>query len=167
MVIFVAVGALIAGVVGVGALLPRRHTASCTALFDATPDRLYAIVRDFATQPSWRHGLRSVEMLPSTDRGVRFREIGDRQAITYLVLEDELGKKLVLKIADETLPFGGTWSFAFGAEDGKTRLRITEDGEVKNVIFRFFARFVFGYTATMEQYLRDLERKTSGAIGRS
>jgi hypothetical protein len=41
------------------------------------------------------------------------------------------------------------------------RVRITERGFVKNVIFRFVARFVFGYTSTMEGYLRDLAKKFS------
>ena len=35
-------------------------------------------------------------------------------------------------------------------------MRITEDGEIYNVIFRFVARFFFGYTASIEGYLRDL-----------
>jgi hypothetical protein len=38
-------------------------------------------------------------------------------------------------------------------------LRITEDGEIRNPIFRFVARFFLGYTATMEAYLRDLGRR--------
>ena len=36
---------------------------------------------------------------------------------------------------------------------------ITENGEIYNPFFRFMARFVFGYTATMETYLKALGKK--------
>jgi len=34
-----------------------------------------------------------------------------------------------------------------------TTLRITENGEVYNVIFRFVSRFVMGHSATIDKYL--------------
>ncbi len=40
-----------------------------------------------------------------------------------------------------------------------TRLTITENGEVYNPIFRFMSRFVFGHTATMDQFLSDLKKR--------
>ncbi len=43
-------------------------------------------------------------------------------------------------------------------------LTITERGEIYNPIFRVFARFVFGYTATMETYLKQLGTKFDEAI---
>jgi hypothetical protein len=67
--------------------------------------------------------------------------------------------KLVGRIADKNLPFGGTWTQVLTETEGSTTLAITEDGEVYNPIFRFMARFVFGYAATLEKYLRDLGRK--------
>ncbi len=66
----------------------------------------------------------------------------------------------MVRIADRKLPFGGTWSFDIApAAGGESDLRVTEDGEVYNPIFRFMARFVFGYTASIEGYLRDLGTK--------
>ena len=38
-------------------------------------------------------------------------------------------------------------------------LRITENGEIRNVFFRFAARFFIGYTKTMEDYLNALGEK--------
>jgi hypothetical protein len=42
---------------------------------------------------------------------------------------------------------------------GFTAVRITENGEVGNPVFRFMARFVFGYTATIDTYLIALGQK--------
>ncbi len=114
---------------------------------------------NFAATPSWRSGLQGVEMLPTRDGQVCFRENGGRRAITYQVVENDPPKKLALKIIDENLPFGGIWTLEFlPASEGAT-MRITENGEIKNVLFRFLARFVFGYTASMDAYLRDLGKK--------
>jgi len=41
---------------------------------------------------------------------------------------------------------------------GATRVRITEQGEVANPLFRFVSRFLIGQTRTMDVYLRDLGR---------
>ncbi len=43
--------------------------------------------------------------------------------------------------------------------DGSTLLRITENGEIRNVFFRFVSRFFMGYTKTMEEYLNALGEK--------
>ena len=143
----------------IGACLPRTHRATRTALFHRTPQEIYGVIRDFAAMPSWRRGLTGVEILPPQEGRASFREIAPRRAVTYVVLADEPPARLITKIADEKLPFGGTWTYEISTEGGATRLRITEDGEIRNVLFRCLARFVFGYTGTMEAYLRDLSKK--------
>jgi hypothetical protein len=73
-------------------------------------------------------------------------------------------RRLVTRIADPSLPFGGGWTFDLiaandatpGAPNASTTLRITEDGEVYNPIFRFVSRFVMGHHATIDAYLRDV-----------
>jgi hypothetical protein len=62
----------------------------------------------------------------------------------------------VNQIADPSLPYGGTWTFVLEESSGGTLLRITEDGEVRNPIFRFMSRFVFGHTSTLENYLTNV-----------
>ena len=146
----------------VGALLPRRHQATRAADFAGSPASLYAVIRDFAAQPTWRPSLKRVELLPAREGRVCYREESRHGAITYVVLVDRPGEKLVVKIADENLPFGGTWTFLFVPAADGARLEITEDGEVKNVIFRFLARFVFGHAKTIDGFLADLGRKVGG-----
>jgi hypothetical protein len=143
----------------IGACLPRSHEAARAAVFHRKPTELYAVVRDFAMLPSWRSDLQSTEILPSRDGRVCYREISRHRPITYVVLEDRPAEKLTVKIADENLPFGGTWTFAFSPETDGCCVRITEHGEVKNVLFRFMARFIFGYTGSIDNYLRDLGKK--------
>ena len=60
--------------------------------------------------------------------------------------------------SDKNLPFGGTWNIEISPASEGNVVRITEDGEIRNAIFRFLARFSFGSTATIEGHLRDLGR---------
>ena len=66
--------------------------------------------------------------------------------------------RLVTKIVDET-QFGGTWTFEVTPIPSGSRLTITERGEIYNVVFRALARYVFGYTGTMDGFLEGAKRK--------
>ena len=70
------------------------------------------------------------------------------------------------RIDSKSLPFGGTWTYDVQpASDGRTKLQITEDGEVYNPIFRFVSRFFIGYEGTLRQYVADVERTLKSADG--
>lgn len=163
LLILAAVAALLGALALIGAFLPRAHTASRTARLPVAPDALFAILRDFAALPTWRRDLRSVELLPARDGAPRYRELSRHGAVAYIVREELLARRLVVEIDDATLPYGGRWTFELSPAPGGTDLRLTEDGFVKNVLFRFLARFVFGHTATMDSYLRDLARRLDPA----
>jgi hypothetical protein len=142
----------------VGALLPVKHSATRKAAFRASADALYAVI---AGPPDWRTGVKSFGVLPEKDgRKQWWEEDTHGQKITFELLEDVPGRRLATRIADPKLPFGGTWTFEIApAAGGGSELRITENGEIYNVIFRFMARYFFGYTSTIEAYLRDVAVK--------
>jgi hypothetical protein len=76
-------------------------------------------------------------------------------------------QRLVTRIADKALPFGGSWTYELTPTQTGTSLRVTENGEVYNPVFRFMSRFVFGHQRTMDGYLADLEKrltKSQGAV---
>lgn len=158
MVLGVIVG-LVATVLIVGALIPKGHVASRSARFQQPPEVLWEAMTDFASHPTWRTGLERMEPLPEREGRPLWREMGRYGPITYEVVESSPPTRLVTRIADPELPFGGTWTYEIASRDGSSTVTITEEGEIYNVIFRFMARFVFGYTATMEQYLVDLGKR--------
>ena len=148
-------------VIVVGWLLPRAHEASRSAHFDAPPDRVYDAVADVAGYAGWLEGVSRIELLEPRSGTIRFREHTSSGPIVMEVDEARPPSRFVTRIADPDQPFGGTWTFAIAPDAGGARLTITERGEVYNPIFRFMARFVFGYTATMDGYLRSLQKKLS------
>jgi hypothetical protein len=146
---------LVALVAGIGALLPLRHHGTRKARYRVAPDALYAVL---AGPPDWRTGVKSFGLLPDRD-GHRqwWEEDTHGQKVSYELVEAKPPERLAVRIAGEGLPFGGTWTFHIApAAGGGSELRIEENGEIYNVIFRFMARFFFGYTASIDGYLKDL-----------
>lgn len=147
----------------VGWFLPRGHHASVTGTIGAPPSQVFDLLVDVTRYPEWRHGVKTIELLPDDGEGTRFREDGPNGAIVFRIEHAEGPNALRVRIDDRTQPFGGTWTYVLTPIVGGTRLTITEDGEVYNAIFRFLSRFVFSQTATMEQFVADLKRAVTGS----
>ncbi len=77
-------------------------------------------------------------------------------------MESSPPRRLVTRIADPKLPFGGTWTYEIVSLERACTLTITEDGEVYNPLFRFVSRFVIGHTATIDRYLKSVTQKLGG-----
>lgn len=162
----IVIGALFSFVLlisAIGAMLPRAHAARVEALLPAPPARVAAMVRDVEAQPQWRRGVSAIEVIERRADGLRYIERQGRRPILFDFAETVPAARFVGTIADPKLPFGGTWTFELVPEGEGTRLRIEEDGEVRNPAFRFLAKFVFGHEATMRRYLADLERALGSA----
>lgn len=143
----------------IGAMLPRQHRATQEIFLNRTPQEIYSVVRDFGSAASWRSGLLRVELLDPVNGLVRFREISKDGNVTYEVMEDIPGEKLITRIVDRDLGYSGSWTYDLSSTATGTRIRITEDGDVSNILFRFFSRFVFGHTSTIDSYLLALGAK--------
>jgi hypothetical protein len=151
--------ALVIVILVIGAALPRSHVVSRQIILHRSPDEVYRSLRDFSAAPTWRSDLEHVEMIATADNHVRFREQGKQGAVTYDLVEDHPGTKMVTRIADLDLGYSGTWTYIFTKEVDGTRIQITEAGEVSNILFRFMSRFVFGQSSTIEKYLTVLGKK--------
>lgn len=148
-----------------GSLVPRRHVASSSARFRQPPEALFDAIADYEAAPSWRPELKAVERAPDRNGHAVWVEVAKKGwRMPLEVLESTRPRRHVGRIADDSLPFGGSWTFELEPAGGGTVVTITEDGEIKNPIFRFLARFAFGYHATQQQYLRALGRKFGESI---
>ena len=168
-ILLVSVGVLIAVVllvVAVGYALPVKHTATRETVVPADTATVFTVIATPTEFPQWRRGVKSVEMLSPVDGKPSFREVGGDGTITYVYDEVVPGKRLVSRIADKSLPFGGSWTFELTPANAGTRVSITENGEVYNPVFRFVSRFIFGHDHTIARYLEDLEARVSSSATR-
>jgi hypothetical protein len=143
----------------IGAMLPRQHRATREITLNRSPREIYSVARDFGSAPSWRRNLLQVEWPDPANGLVRFREVSKDGSVTYEIVEDTPGEKLITRIVDRDLGYSGSWTYEFSPAEKGTCVRITEDGEVSNILFRFVSRFVFGQTSTIDSYLRALGGK--------
>ncbi len=143
----------------VGAMLPKQHVASRAAHYRQPPEKIWEAITNVDAMPAWRPGLKSIKRLADQNGKAAWVETGSFGEIPIAIEESAPPQRLVTRIADPKLPFGGTWTYELTLADGGCALRVTERGEIRPALFRFLARFFFGYTSTMEQYLQGLGKK--------
>jgi len=151
-----ALATVVAAVAVVGLLLPRDHVEARSAVLPSRPEVVFAAIADVGAYAAWRRSLSAVEMLPPVQGRRRWIEVSGGDRVTMEQVEVRAPHRLVTRIVDPDLPFGGTWTFELTPAGSGTRLTITERGEIYNPIFRALARFIFGYGATMETFLAEL-----------
>jgi hypothetical protein len=134
--IVVSLVAVVGAIALIGFFLPVGHEASRSAEFNKPPDQVFALVSNPGTYQSWWEGAR----------------------VKSEVVESVPPTKLVTRVVGET-QFGGTWTIQIDPTATGSRMTITERGEIYNVLFRALARFVFGYTSTMESCLEAAKKK--------
>ena len=143
----------------IGALLPRAHVASRTLRVRRTPAEVWALITGIAAFPTWRSGVTHVDTLPDRNGRPAWVEHTSTGDIPLETIDAQPPQRLVLRIADPTLPFGGTWTYLVQPQPDGASLTITEDGFVSNVIFRFMSRLVLGHHATIDVYLKNVAAK--------
>src|SRR5687767_6639596 len=142
----------------IGSQLPSAHTASRSIMLRQPRPNVYAVIRDFKSAPTWRSQVKSTEVIETPGQKLRFIEHGSDD-VTYEVTEDVPNQRMVTRILNTDLGYSGQWTYELTDENGGTRVKITEDGDVSNVFFRFMSRYVFGHTSTMDTYLTELGKK--------
>ncbi|MEQ9401056.1 MAG: SRPBCC family protein [Longimicrobiales bacterium] len=145
-----------------GVSVPRDHTATVTDTIAAPLDSVWAVVTAPSGFPSWRSGVSSVEVLPPEMGRPRWRESGSDGTLTLEATAWSPPTRFVTRIADEGLPFGGTWVYELAPVGVGTRVTLTENGQIYSPFYRFVAQFFLGYEATMRTYLDDLHRRFDG-----
>lgn len=161
-IIFIGVLAIVVVLpIAIGVMLPKQHHVSRAAVFNASPERLFALI----TGPQeWRPDLKSYERRNDSAGNAWIRETNKRgDTVTYQVIAVDPPRRYAVRIADKNLPYGGQWTYELEPRGQQTALRITEDGEVYNPIFRFVSKFVIGHTGTIDNYLRALGKQTGNS----
>jgi len=149
-------------VVAIGWLLPKRHVVSRSAAYRATPEQLFNLI---AGSQTWRPDVLRCEAVSGTNGRELVRETTrDGKTVTYEILDRIPNTSIKRRIATENLPYSGSWNYVLQPAGENTVVRITEDGEVYNPIFRFVSRFILGQTHTLDTYLIALGKATGQQV---
>ncbi|MFN8669284.1 MAG: SRPBCC family protein [Gemmatimonadaceae bacterium] len=152
----VALSLVALGAVTLGGRLPSQHVASVKAHYAASPDTLWALVSDPLGAAAWRKDLVEVARVASSDGVLRWRERSKRRAIEFEALPSVVGRRFTTRMTQDDLPFAGQWDYELSSDGTGTVLVITERGTIRSPLFRVLARYIVGYTHSLESYHRSL-----------
>lgn len=149
--IFVIIVVLVAGY-----SFPAKTTATRMIELKKTSEEIFAVLADVQRMPAWNRNLEKIDILPP--RGGVERTLQTFKGGMKMVIETTEAtppKRLVRSMADEHGPFRGAWTYEIAPAGTGTTVRLTEDAEVPNPVFRVVMR-IFGKTKYMDEHLADL-----------
>jgi hypothetical protein len=142
-----------------GSRLPMEHTASVTDTIPASQQKVWGIITDVGSGPSWRTGLKAVTLLPPQSGAQCWAEVQNSMTMPLCADVRQAPTRQVVRIADPKLPFGGTWMYVLEpAGEDATKVTITEDGTTGPAMWRFVGHYLMGEDGQIKQYLGDLKR---------
>jgi uncharacterized protein YndB with AHSA1/START domain len=159
LIILGALAALFLLMAAVGIALPRQHRATSAVAVAADPDQVWALVSDPAALQGFWEELEDVERLPDQDGKPLWRQKAGGFEMRFVVEESTPPTRFVTRIdAAEDAAFGGRWIYELEPMGTGTRVRVTEDGWVRNPLFRVMMH-AMGMHRTLDGYLSALGRK--------
>ena len=147
-----------------GMLLPKAHVVSRSLNIHAPPEKIWQVISDFQSVPTWHPGVIRAERLPDRDGREVWRETYKGGHPIKLETTELLPpRRLVRSMADANGPFTGQWEFELTPADEGCRLTITEKGEVARPLSRLVFRWFMSPAMYLEKYLKALAAKFGGA----
>ena len=154
-----AIIGLISIILVIGAMLPVKHVASKSTNLKASNAQVWGLMTDYKNAANWRTDLvKATAETNDENIEIIYEYENEKSFMAFETLEEIGQQKLVRRIYGKNLPFGGTWTFELQKTDVGTRLTITENGEIHNILFRFVAKFIMGHDATILNYIKDIEQ---------
>ena len=142
-----------------GLTLPDNHVATVTGTVAAPPEKVFALIADIHSIPTWRHAVKSVTILPADDGRDHWTEhLAHNQDMTFLATRTEAPTRRDVLLDLATPSYGGTWTYVLapGPSPNTTTLTITETGFIHPPLYRFLMQHVLGLTYNLNQYLSDV-----------
>jgi len=128
----------------IGLVTPReRATTRSVFIPGVRPEKIWKTISNFATSAAWRDEIKKIEAMPARDGQPVWREyLHHGPAIPLATIVREKPHRLVREVADERLPYTGSFEYELLEEDGGTRVRFTERSGARNIIKRGMQRII-------------------------
>jgi hypothetical protein len=145
-----------------GLLQPVKHSVTRPILLKQRPEAVFSALDKVDDLPSWSGTVVRVEHIPDRNSQPATRQVTKfGMTLTVITLERQLPTRLVTSVRKDDGPVWGTWTYELTPEGEGCRLAITENGEMKNPLFRALGR-LRGLDTSIRLQLTDLARKFGG-----
>lgn len=144
---------VVAVLAGIGYSMPNAHVAQAEADYRAGPDSVYAILSELEAWPEWHPSVRNLTPLDDSSDAASWRISGPDGSMTITLVDEDPPNRFVT-LADGGM-FVGRWTYKVEERDGRTRVTITEEARIDNLVIRGLTVFR-NQTSTLVRVLRAL-----------
>lgn len=144
---------VVAVLAGIGHSMPNAHVAQAEADYRAGPDSVYAILSDHEAWPEWHPSVGSLTPLEDSSDAASWRIRGPDGSMTITIVDEDPPNRFVT-LADGGM-FVGRWTYKVEERAGHTRVTITEEARIDNLVIRGLTVFR-NQTSTLVRVLRAL-----------
>ena len=148
----IAIG-IVAVLAGIGFSMPNAHVAQAEADFRADPDSVYAILSNIEGWPEWHPSVGSLTPLEDSSEERSWRIKGPDGSMTVTLVGEEPPTRFIV-LADGGM-FLGRWTHHVAERPGGTRVTITEEARIDNLVIRGLTVFR-NQTSTLVRVLQAL-----------
>lgn len=144
---------ILAVLAGIGYSIPNVHVAQAEADYRAEPDSVYAILSSVDDWTEWHPGVGSLTPLDDSSDERSWRIRGPDGSMTITIVDEDPPTRFVT-LADGGM-FVGRWTHTVESRSGRTRVTITEEARIDNLVVRGLTVFR-NQTSTLVRVLRAL-----------
>lgn len=140
-----------------GLLLPETKVTVLEWQIAADKELVWQTITNVGGYANWRHDVAGCEVIRES-WPVLWREVGkDGSSITFQMVERYQNRKFVYRVQQPEFPVQAEWTLLlYGSKDG-TLVTMSEKSRIRNLLLRVPYRLLFRSTATMRQYLENLD----------
>lgn len=143
---------VVAVLAAIGYSMPNTHAAQAEAEYRIGADSVYAVLSDIEGWPEWHPSVNSLTpVAESAERSWRIRGPDGSMTVT---LVGENPPVRFITLADGGM-FVGRWTYHVETRSGRTRVTITEEARIDNLVIRGLTVFR-NQTTTLMRVLRAL-----------
>lgn len=155
---------VILGIYAGGYFIPPNHVSKTRAVLNRRPDQLFVILSEFNKWPKWNKEASNAARMPDKN-GHEVWLLGDQiLEIVQIVAPVNGVGQIFVRLADAKSPFQGTWTWLIEPVGGGCSLTIIEEGTIKSPVWRFLAKYLFGYHSTAKTLLFTIGNSIEQAV---
>ena len=163
-IIFSLLASFIGLILWYGYTIPVKHTVSVSQHYDKTATDIWLAITQYDKYPEWHEDIYAIKELPEKGGYQSWKEVdADGHTVPYIILKHSSNAQLVIQTDNKDKDFNYTRTYDLipdtGHKEKGTTLKITQNGEIHNFLFRIIAHFFTGHSNDIDTFLRSLKNK--------
>jgi hypothetical protein len=163
-IIFILLATFIGLILWYGYTIPVQHTAIASEHYDKTAPEVWSAIIQHEKYPEWHEDVYAIKELPTKVGYQSWKEVdADGNTVPFIILEHSPNVQLTIQTDDKTMDINYKRTYDLIPDtthlEKGTTLKITENGEIHNFLFRVITHFFSGHSGDIDTFLRSLKNK--------